>query len=378
MATSPKMDQEVFSGSAKPKRFRLSPALVNDISQIACGSDESDAGIRTRYLIDLAAGAGCRDLGDVQMFDAERWLDSRYEFDRLEERVVPTQMHSRRTRALRAIRKLLASPSGHQHVGVLFTSYGSRDGNSGCAPARHRLRQEQWRLDRLKKKDRELGIDLIEAARRQTSERVVETALEQDMLRADAVGARERAGLQRLVPSPKDRPGLNVTEELCRRLGDELAPLARYTDAVERHRQTMIELQIASVMDATPPVDTRWLNGRNQASFDASCHWGLGVCGDLHRLAVNHRAKADLELLNRERLRSARIHAERNIASMDAIVDAMRGTHGRLADESSDTYRLRVQTRDAERAVFMTDVMVDASDMLTDASLAFKDAWARS
>ena len=99
-------------------------------------------------------------------------------------------------------------------------------------------------------------------------------------------------------------------------LGPEYAPLARYTDAVEAKRQELVKTEAAK--------------------FD------------------------DENVVDLERRRSRHAWADRIISSGDAL---------RAATDD------RVPKKD--RAAFVTAVRIDANRMLTEASVAFVDAWRR-
>lgn len=275
MAASLKIGPEMFSEPTEKRKFRLHQSHINDLRDVARGCDEGDAGIRTRYLVDLAASAGLRDVGDVHLFDAEKWIDSRYEYVDHLEIVRPREMHARRKRCMRAILSMLRTNEGHAHVGALLVVYGEE------APLRRRLRQGP----------------------------------------IDAKIAKEEKK-KYAPPHEADRHELGVAKELLDRLGDELYPLARFTDAVEAHRQEMISEAAARGIDR-------------------------GI-------------------------------SDRRLTSTDAIRHALAPATGRRADEDPDHFRVRVQAREDERAFFLTCVSTDASSLLTAASLAYQAAWQRS
>jgi len=59
--------------------FRLTPARVQDIKDVACGVEESDVGVCCSYLVDFNSGAGA-DYDEHALHDLERYVGAAVDF----------------------------------------------------------------------------------------------------------------------------------------------------------------------------------------------------------------------------------------------------------------------------------------------------------
>ena len=131
--------------------------------------------------------------------------------------------------------------------------------------------------------------------------------------------------------APADRDVFNLAKSLLQ-MG-ELAPLARYTAAVEARRQEMIHLEAARKLrrvDGVIPL-------------------------------ADHRAMVAA--------------ADRMLSSTDALRDGFSSPPPKREEESRAEYDVRLEQGKTDRLVLLSAVKVDADRMLGDASLAFRDAW---
>lgn len=137
-------------------------------------------------------------------------------------------------------------------------------------------------------------------------------------------------------------------------LGREYGPLARYTDVVETKRQELVRAEAARRHRAYVSPVLRQPEGSLAAAlaFDSERREAL-------RLAAKHGVEASRNVFDLERQRSLQAWADRVVSSGDAL---------RAATDKDATEK-------SEREMFITNVRIEANRMLTEASLAFFEAW---
>lgn len=293
MAASPRLGSETFSGFREKRsdeeddrqRFRLPGARLTALRDITRGVEESDAGIRTRYLVDRDVVVGIRDTEEVHVFDAEAFIDRRMTWD---ERDADLWQRTGRPRP--------ATPT-ERHLNL--------------ARCRRTLRAMQER-----------SFSFSEKADGIKSVRVVDGSF--------------LVGVLHVAYGWPDPFVSTLPEEIQKQLKTpepELANLIRYTDATEDHRQVMI------VRHAEDESDPR---------------------------------QRSMSLHDRVRL------ADLSLSSTDAVRDRILQAGARLADESPDQHRVRVQQTEAERVLYFAVSKIQASAMLSNASRAYHETWAAS
>ncbi len=320
--------------------FRLDGRLVTLIEDLATGVEEGDAGLKSCTMGAVSAAAAgataaqvnaahhrelaviededeCFDaIGDLlaqgfshgeiakmvtlgggatHLLAVERWCDRvRLGCDADHDAETKHQslpwsgsaLHERRRRARRAIAVMRQTSSGCDHVAVLFIVYGHPD-------------------------------PMLMSAKKFMHEQETAPAGEPPKL------------------DPADRAVFNLAKSLLE-MGNELAPLARYTATVEARRLEMVHLDAARRLrrvDGVIPL-------------------------------ADHRART--------------AHAERILSSTDALRDGLAPAAPKRDDEERAEYEDRLARARAERLVFVSAVKMDANRMLTDASTAFRDAWLRA
>lgn len=312
MVASPNVGPGMFSASEETKTYRLAPELVAVLRDVARGCEESDAGLRTRYFVDLAATSGVRDVGDVHLFDVEKWCDG----NELLAPWGPKERWVRRRRVRRALAHLHGRPDGLRHVGVLHVHYGWPD------------------------------------------------------------------------PFVRSLPP-NVRKDL-----DELAGLARYTDAVEDHRRAMVaaaadeaatQLQARALAEvqARPAVLERLRVRRAQLEAKlAELSDSAGEDAETAALATGREIDRVDRAIDRTQKALSRDRASAVEGGQPAIQAGVRFSD-RLAKadreiSSADALLDAANLADSERIVFLTSVRIDANRMLSAASRAFHESWLRS
>lgn len=147
--------------------FRLLPQHIQDLRDVASGSEEGDAGICCSYLIDAASGEGA-DYDEHALAALERFADRALEVDIGDVGWVPVvrQWRARVLRARRALR-LLRERGDHQHASVLYVAHGHPDPIVAQLPplatlpselrslARYTATVEAWRGDMVRMRARE-------------------------------------------------------------------------------------------------------------------------------------------------------------------------------------------------------------------------------
>lgn len=172
-------------------------------------------------------------------------------------------------------------------------------------------------------------------------------------------------------------------------LGRELANLARYTDAVEMRRIELVRLETARLASMPKRENKPRLDG----SLSAAIEWS-GICGEAHRLAVEHGIKVTddaslTKVYDLTRRREQFEYASRSINSGDAIRHALAAFHeapcvpivdeGRLAFEArKEARKERQRAHDAKREAFLLETKLDAHRMLVAAEKAYHAAWLAS
>lgn len=199
-----------------------------------------------------------------------------------------------------------------------------------------------------------------------------------------------------IVYGPHDPFVLTLGSEAVRMLGKDLAPIARYTEAVETHRQKLVKEEARRRSDTSPPASARdrhgpgWLSG-------ALAH--MGETQEVSRLAVVHNVRREIEgerrdevvarVYDLERHRTAQAWANRVISSGDAIRAALQPFTEPLPEQGPAESRVELERRREARSerkrlhnagidAFLLAVKIDANRMLTEASRAFEASWERA
>lgn len=110
--------------------WRLPPALRQDLRDVACGVEESCAGICTRYLLDELERSSPPPADDVSLFEAENFVERYVIPGRMLVKLFgPRAVNDWRARVLRARRALtrLALKGDHEAIGTLHNAYGPGD-----------------------------------------------------------------------------------------------------------------------------------------------------------------------------------------------------------------------------------------------------------
>lgn len=316
MAAKSTLGVETYAAPRKHGSFRLQAGHVTTIRDFLT-SEESEAGIRTRYLVDLRAsvdvvrgGSRCRvclgrrtekvycdeccgtgrklisaepgllsrstpsESGGVFLFDAERWCDSNLEANELGDgvnRVVDSERRRRLRRCRATFAVLRSDPARTFHAGVLGVTYG--------------------------------GLD-------PTSQR----------------------------------------EHMYQKLWGDLAPLARFTDAVEDRRHAMVAEAVA-----------QWRAARLAEGVAKRC-------------TEEHHAVVRSLVFEIHDVPAYARHVDRELTSGDALREAL-APLATVPDESPSARKARTEAHKDARTMFISDVNVQADKMLARASEAYREAW---
>jgi hypothetical protein len=296
------MGPGTFSVPREHAPFRLRADLIDLIHDIACGVEEGDSGLKScsAAAISVAsAGASAAEVNKRHHHEIAVIEDEDECFDAIGDLLfagfTPEEVASK-VRLGGGATHLLALERWCDRVGVMLPGSPSSK--------RHELRQRARRA-----------------------------------LRAVQAGTdgQTHLGVLHTVYGWPDPFVRTLPIDIQTTFGLELAPLARFTDAVETKRQELVHLEAA----------------RRTRRSD-------GVVS-----VVEHR----------ERL----AHAERCLTSGDALRAGIAAPPVRDPDESIESHRERlVQPHRTAMAAFLLEVKLDANRMLTAASQAFRDAWSAS
>lgn len=107
--------------------FRLLQQHVQDLRDVASGTEEGDAGLCCSYLVDAASGEGA-DYDEHALTALERFVDRGIDVDVADVGWVPVvrQWRARIIRCRRALRRL-RERGDHQHASVLYVAHGHAD-----------------------------------------------------------------------------------------------------------------------------------------------------------------------------------------------------------------------------------------------------------
>lgn len=303
--------------------------------------------------------------GDVHAFAIERWADRvrlTYKTKNAPARWRASKVHEDRRRGERAMLALRQTPEGVGYAAVLHIVYGHPD-------------------------------PMLLSAKR----------FMRDCERAPAGKAPQL--------SPADRETFNLAKTLLEEFGDELAPLARYTDAVEARRIEMAHAEARRGVRATPYVPAAErvtdLHPHEEQLIGLSAAIAhMGEAMEAHRLAAKHEPKGSkrelvpsptgprptmsharaVELFDLERQRSVFHHAVHALSSGDALRAGVASfnepAHPQQPGESYSAFEERRLAREdrkrqhrATADKFLHDVRMQADRMLVAASEAFLQAW---
>lgn len=326
MAANPKPSSESFSDLQHEHRaYRLRADHVEEIEAVARAYEEADAGLKSVAMGDRDSWAGVAKTDALAMHalsDAEE-----------------------RARIEDIGRQMDAGLLPHE---MRF----DRKDDEDLGPM-HLFAAERWcgsKLEVDRHADLPRSVDRKRAHERRQRCRRALRALHQ------VPNGDVHIGTLHTVYGWKDPFALGLPEDVLGRWNDDathpLAGLARYTDAVELVRRALVEAE-----------GDRSFASSGMASASA---WRFGLTShqQVYLMAI--------------RMGERRDHADRIITSTDAIRHALRTSRPRHADESEPDYRARHLRAQAARAAFVTDVKLEASNMLRDASLAYHEAWLRS
>lgn len=305
---------ETFDAPREHRSFRLDARTIAIIEDIAMGVEAGESGLKSCALAAVAAGNAGADAKETS---------------RIHHRQV--EIIEDEDECFDAIGNLLAAGFSHAEVADQVALGGG---------ATHLLALERW-CDKVRLScDADATSETPHAAlpwrgsalheRRRRGHRAMAA------LRANAAGTAHAAVLH-IVYGWAD-PFVNTLPPDVRvALGREFAPLARYTDTVEAKRQELAQRE--AVRSASDP------------------HGAVHLAGYRERLA----------------------REERILSSGDAIRAAIAAPRARHDNETKEEHRecVVLPARNA-RDAFLTAVKIDANRMLTEASLAFRDAWAAS
>lgn len=339
---------ETFDAPREHRSFRLSAVLITTIEDLAHGIEAGESGLKS-----CAIGA----LSGASMGASAAEVNAAHH---REVNVIEDE-----DECFNQIGDLLAEGFSHEEVAKMVTLGGG---------ATHMLALERW-CDRVRLRCRpdDAVPSWSASASREKQRRAHRTMT---ALRATPAGVTHAAVLHIVYgwPDPFVR---SLPPEIVVELGPEFARLARYTDAVEAHRIGMAHAVAARVHASAParPVPAPgegWLGEAVSADARLGEDIRMAVAGGY---AAAERSNVLDLVRHRDRLR----WADSVISSGDALRDAVASPRGRRDDESKEQYRehVYVPARDA-RETFLTAVKLDANRMLTDASLAFRDAWQAS
>lgn len=321
MAQKAKPGPDSNHSAGEHRSFRLDAERIGLIADIASGSEEGDAGLKSCALADFSAKVV------VGLTEAETKAHHRSaatvvdDWDEFFNRVGD---YAAEGFSFEEIHRLVKMPDGDVHL----------------------LALENW-IERLRLRcNANVTPTRWQGSRDHEKRRRARRALEAMKFdwdgRPSAAGVSDVAVLH-IVYGLQDPFVRSLSPDVRAAFGREFAPIARYTDTVEAKRQELVRAE--ALRAATGPM----ADGE-----------GAGVVD-----------------LNRHRERSR--WAERVISSGDALRAATAPARARATDEPTEQYRERVSSPwKAAREVFITGVRIDANRMLTEASTAFADAWRRS
>lgn len=321
--------------AAELRSYRLPNTIVEAIEDVARGVDEGEAGLKSCALGALAAGNAGANATEV---------NARHHH---EVAIVEDE-----DECFNRIGEYLANGFSFAEVARIVTLGGG---------ATHLLALERWcQLIGLEcDADEELPTEHTgrrwRASARHERRRRVRRAFQ--LLRATPAGTTHAAVLHVVYgwPDPFVR---TLTPEARSAFGREFGPLARYTDVVEAKRQELVRAEAARRQAAHVPTTARHAPG----SLAAALAW-TAKNAEANRLAAKHGVDLNSGVFDLERRRSLLAWADRAISSGDAL--------------RASTDRLQTPDKDA-RDAFITQVRIEANRMLSEASVAFLDAWHRS
>lgn len=326
MAANPKPSSESFSDLQHEHRaYRLRPDHVEELQAVARAYEETDAGLKSVAMGDRDSWAGVAKADALAMHalsDAEE-----------------------RARIEDIGRQMDAGLLPHEMRFDL-----NEDDDVGPM---HLFAAERWCGSKLEV-DRHADLPRL-VDRKRAHERRQRCRRALRALHAVPNGD-VHIGTLHTVYGWKDPFALALPEDVLGRWNDDathpLAGLARYTDAVERVRVELV-------------------NEEGDRAFERA-----GLAGQASRL--RWFTATQKVFLMAAWIGERRAYADRVITSTDAVRHALRVTRARHADESEPDFRARHLRAQAARAAFVTDVKLEASNMLRDASLAYHEAWLRS
>jgi hypothetical protein len=304
---------ESFESTREHQSFRLDAKLISVIEDIAKGVEEGEAGLKSSGIADADYSCGVSRSNALSMYRNASAIEDEDE-------------------CFNVIGDLVAKGFSFAEVAQMVSLGGG---------ATHLLTLERWcqlvKLTCINPGEetptkgaslRWRGSSLHE--RRERCRRAMSA------LRRTPTGT-SHAAILHIVYGWPDPFVKTLTQDTLDKFGREFAPLARYTDVVESHRQEMIHRearQRTRVVDGTVP-------------------------------------------LTEYRERAAR--ADRCLTSGDALRDALAPPRARLETETKEDYREHVAgPHQHRRDGFITQVRVDANRMLTRASLAYLESWNRN
>lgn len=158
----------------------------------------------------------------------------------------------------------------------------------------------------------------------------------------------------------------------------ELASLAKYTDLVEVRRQEIARLEACDMSERAE--DRR---GREEPVPESPIHAVMlesAKDAEIEATAVRHGFRPEYggDLASTIRHRDYYEYALRVISSSDALRSHIDTEVERENDETSEHFQVRKEATDARREVIVSQIKVEADQMLVTASRAYHASWLAS
>lgn len=156
----------------------------------------------------------------------------------------------------------------------------------------------------------------------------------------------------------------------------ELASLAKYTDVVEVRRQELARLEAVE-------MSTRYDAQRYEPAAESDGHAVILASAKDAQLEANsvrhgYRPEFGADLASTIRHRDYYQYALRVISSSDALRSYLSLGHDRDNDEDDEEFRVRKEVAETRRDVHVSQINVEADQLLVAASKAYHVAWLAS
>jgi len=376
---------ETYAATAEPRPRRLEQRLIDAISDIAWGVEAGDAGLKSISAEPQVAQAYASAADHFWHAERGGRMPSEY-------RDAASTAH---TDVIADVWDEYLNELGSLlHKGYRFREAFDHLQRNGwetlIGGGQHLLALERWLGKTGTRCDPDQDPPEWRASRRHEDRRRAARALAG--LRESPQGKTHLATLH-IVYGPPDPFLLTLTSDTLRTLGKELAPLARYTDAVEVYRQKLVREE-ASKRSRREHVPARARH--SEGSFLAALAHHSEVA-DAFRVACVEGVDTKAGLTDEKiatvydlnRRRTAHAWADRVISSGDAIRAALAPFTEPQPEQGPGESRVELERRREARAerkrlhgaaidAFLVAVKIEANRMLTEASRAFEASWARS